>query len=75
MQCNKRLQNSHTKKTKRTKMIRKFKPELDQINMSTYEIEKVLSNENINEFELEKATNLLKSIMVTSKEMIRELNQ
>lgn len=56
-------------------MIRKFKPELDQINMSTYEIEKVLSNENINEFELEKATNLLKSIMVTSKEMIRELNQ
>jgi hypothetical protein len=56
-------------------MILKFKSDLDQINMSTYEIEKVLSSETINEFELEKATNLLKNIMITSKEMIRELNQ
>jgi hypothetical protein len=60
---------------KRAKMILKFKSDLDQINMSTYEIEKVLSSETINEFELEKATNLLKNIMITSKEMIRELNQ
>ncbi len=60
---------------KRAKMILKFKSDLDQINMSTYEIEKVLSSETINEFELEKVTNLLKNIMITSKEMIRELNQ
>ena len=60
---------------KRAKMILKFKSDLDQINMSTYEIEKVLSSESINEFELEKVTNLLKNIMITSKEMIRELNQ
>jgi len=55
-------------------MIRQIKPELDTINMFTYEIEKELSKDTVGDLQLERAIKHLKEIMVISKSMIRELN-